>query len=72
MKALDEYFLVVVFTLLLNRVHVLAIFVFNFDRERWQQKGNSTSLLPTWNAMRQRAPAAKLSAREHRIMSFRN
>ena len=26
MKAIDEYFLMVVFTLLLNRVHVLAIF----------------------------------------------
>ena len=36
MKALDEYFRVVVFTLLLNRVHVLAIFMFNLDRERWQ------------------------------------
>ena len=32
MKALDEYFLVVVFTLLLNRVHVLAIFIFNLKR----------------------------------------
>ena len=28
MKALDEYFVMVVFTLLLNRVHVFAIFVF--------------------------------------------
>ena len=26
MKALDEYFLLVVFTLLLNRAHVFAIF----------------------------------------------
>ena len=33
MKALDEYFLVVVFTLLLNRVNVFAIFMFNSDRE---------------------------------------
>ena len=33
MKALDEYFLMVVFTLLLNRVHVFAIFMFNLDRE---------------------------------------
>ena len=36
MKALDEYFLVVVFTLLLNRVHVFENFMFNFDRETWQ------------------------------------
>ena len=28
MKALTEYFLMVVFTLLLNRVHVFAIFMF--------------------------------------------
>ena len=34
MKALDEYFLVVVFTLLLNRVHVSANSVFNLNRER--------------------------------------
>ena len=33
MKALNEYFPMVVFTLLLNRVPVLAIFVFNLDRE---------------------------------------
>ena len=32
MKALDEYFLMVVFTLLLNRVHVLANFMFNLKR----------------------------------------
>ena len=29
MKALDEYFLMVVFTLLLNRVHVFASFMFS-------------------------------------------
>ena len=34
MKALNEYFLMVVFTLLLNRVHVFAIFMFNFDRKK--------------------------------------
>ena len=39
MKALDEYFLMVVFTLLLNRVHVFANFMFNLDRETWQSKG---------------------------------
>ena len=35
MKALDEiqYFLMEVFTLLLNRVHVVAEFVFNLGRE---------------------------------------
>ena len=36
MKALDEYFLMVVFTLLLNRVHVFAILVFNLDRDQRQ------------------------------------
>ena len=36
MKALDEYFLMVVFTLLLNKVHVFANFMFNLDREAWQ------------------------------------
>ena len=39
MKALDEYFLMVVFVLLLNKVHVFAIFMFNLDRETWQWKG---------------------------------
>ena len=33
MKALDEYFLMVVFTLLLNTVHVFANFMFNLNRE---------------------------------------
>ena len=36
MKALDEYFLMVVLTLLLNRVHVFAVFMFYLDREIWQ------------------------------------
>ena len=35
MKALAEYFPMVVFTLLLNRVHVFAIFM--FDRETWEK-----------------------------------
>ena len=33
-KALDEYFLMVVFTLLLNNVDVLANFMFNLQRQR--------------------------------------
>ena len=33
MKALGEYFLMVVFMLLLNRVHVFTISTFNLDRE---------------------------------------
>ena len=33
MKALDEYFLMLVFTLLLNRVHVFANFMFYLNRE---------------------------------------
>ena len=36
MKALNEDFLMVVFKLLLNRVHVFAIFMFDLDRETWQ------------------------------------
>ena len=39
MKVLDEYFLMVVFTLLLNRVHVFANFMFNLNRETQQRKG---------------------------------
>ena len=36
MKALDEYFLMVVLTLLLNAVHLFAIFMFNLTRKTWQ------------------------------------
>ena len=36
MKALDEYFLIAVFPLLLNRVNVFANFMFNMDRETRQ------------------------------------
>ena len=36
MKALDEYFLMVVFILLLNQVHVFAILMFNLDQKTWQ------------------------------------
>ena len=39
MKALEKYFLMVVFTLLLNRVHVFAIVVFNLDRKSLTVKG---------------------------------
>ena len=39
MKALFEYFLMVVFTLLLDTVHVLANVMFNLNREMWQWKG---------------------------------
>ena len=35
-KALDEYFLIVVFTLLLNRVHVFANDMVNLNRETWR------------------------------------
>ena len=40
MKALDEYFLTVVFTLLLNRLHVvfLAIFMFNLNRTKGSKR----------------------------------
>ena len=40
MKALDEYFLMVVFTLLLSRVHVFCSSMFNLDRETGQWKGS--------------------------------
>ena len=36
MKALDEYFLMMVFTLLLNRVHVFVNFMFNMNSQTWQ------------------------------------
>ena len=36
MKALDEYFLMVVFTLLLNRDQVFVNFMFNLNRKTWQ------------------------------------
>ena len=36
MKALDEHFLMMVFTLLVNRIHVFTIFMFNLDRQTWQ------------------------------------
>ena len=38
MKALDEYFLMVVFPLLLNRVYVSANIIFNFNRKRFSAK----------------------------------
>ena len=40
MKAFDEYFLMVVLTLLLNRVHVFTICSsqFNLNRETWHGK----------------------------------
>ena len=41
MKALDEYFWMVVFTLLLNRVHDFANSVFHLNRATWQWKGTS-------------------------------
>ena len=39
MKTLDVYFLMVVFMLLLNRVHVFANFMFNLDTETWKRNG---------------------------------
>ena len=39
MKALNEYFLMVVFTLLLNRFHVFAIFMFKFGQRNMAVKG---------------------------------
>ena len=36
MKALSEYFLMLLFVLSLKRVHVFANFMFNLKRETWQ------------------------------------
>ena len=36
MKALHEYFIMVVVMLLLNRVYVFANFMFNLNTETWQ------------------------------------
>ena len=44
MKALDDYFLLVVFMLLLNSGHVFLIFMFSLDRESWQWKGDERYL----------------------------
>ena len=42
MKALSEYFLMVVFTLLLSKVHVFANFMFNLNRETiGSERGNT-------------------------------
>ena len=38
-KALKEYFLIVVFPLSLNRVHVFANFMFTMNRETMAVKG---------------------------------
>ena len=56
-KALDEYFLIVAFTLLLNRVHVFANFMLHLDRETWQYyapKGSHTCLYINYSAQRGR------------------
>ena len=44
MKVLDEYFLMVVFTVLLDRDCLFAIFMFNLDKETWQGKGSIISI----------------------------
>ena len=36
MEALDEYFVMVEFTLLLNKGDVFANFMFNLNKETWQ------------------------------------
>ena len=42
MKALNEYILMVLFVLLLKRVHVFATFVVNWNRENTVQYTDST------------------------------
>ena len=39
MKALDKYFLMVVFTFLLDRAHMFANLMLNLNRETRQSKG---------------------------------
>ena len=39
MKALYDFFLMVVFMLLLNKLYVFEIFMFNLDKETWDWKG---------------------------------
>ena len=39
MKALDEYFLIMVFTLLLNKLYVFLIFMFNSEQRNMAVKG---------------------------------
>ena len=48
MKALDKYFLMVVFTLLQNRVHVFANFMFNFG-----QRNNGNERIKTLSLQKQ-------------------
>ena len=36
MKALNDFFLLVVFMLLLSKLYVFAIFMLNLERETWQ------------------------------------
>ena len=43
MKALNEYFLLVVFTLFLNRLFVFAIFMFNLDKKHGRERVKSFS-----------------------------
>ena len=53
MKALDEYFLMVVFTLLLSRIHIFANIMFNLDREKqWKAIWPTTHLIPGGNGGR--------------------
>ena len=55
MKALDEYFLMVVFTLMLNGVYVFVNCIFNLNRETWQLG------LPVLNIDLTKTTAAKLA-----------
>ena len=48
MEALDEYIVMVLFVLLLKRVHFLAFFKIDFDRETWQKTKHFVS---TWRQL---------------------
>ena len=47
MKGLDEYFVMAVFTLLLNRVCVFANFMFNLNQRNMAMKGLKRSVKST-------------------------
>ena len=53
MKALDEYFLIVVFKLLLNRVHGFANFMLNLKAEKRESERVQNTTTQAQSAQRQ-------------------
>ena len=75
MKALDDYFLMVIFTLLLDRLHVFTVFMFNLDRETWQwnyrQLSHWVQIRKILTSPRLSGPWTSLDQRGIRPSSFR-